>query len=293
MGGELGLRRRGVILPHRGRGPEGAKSRRSEAKTDVGGNKARELIKRSKRMKKICMIVFGMMFACGAYATTDIASDATTGSCTEPTLGTYEGSADLEAKWNANTVPLRWYDNNTIIQNATNTCNYDGGLTLPSDPQRTGYTFDGWKVRSMMEFSTLTSLSTGSERWGKGVVSGADYCYHASGTASADHVSCKTDSGFNALKQKEWKVEYRSGSTKGTLYGSAYCSVKSGSRSSDQWNTSSSFATTAQLEEGTTASNSQYCWCQSTGWQPENSSTIYGNSGEILVGNQSVSSSAA
>jgi hypothetical protein len=248
-------------------------------------------------MKKICMIVFGMMFACGAYATTDIAANAESGSCTEPTLGKYEGSADLEAKWNANTVPLRWYNNNTVIQNATNTCNYDGGLTLPSDPQRTGYTFDGWKVRPMMEFSTLTSLQTAndSQRWGKGYVlsSGADYCYYDVGTSGYTVVNCKTNSGFNALSQKEWKVQYNSGTTKGTLYGSAYCSAKSGSHNSGAWNVAESFATTAQLEAGTTANNAQYCWCQATGWQPENSSTIYGNSGEISWGNQSVSSSAA
>jgi len=244
-------------------------------------------------MKKICMIAFGMMFACGAYATTDIASDATTGSCTEPTLGTYEGSADLEAKWNANTVPLRWYDNHTAIQNASNTCNYDGALTLPTPPERNGYEFNGWKVRPMMNFSTLTSLSNGSERWAKGYVlsSGADYCFYASGTGNGTHVSCKTDSGFNALKQKEWKVEYRSGSTKGTLYGSGYCSAKSGSRSGERWNIASSFATTTQLEEA--GGTKQYCWCQATGWQPENSSTIYTNLNNIQFGQTSVGSNAA
>ena len=251
-------------------------------------------------MKKICMIVFGMMFACGAYATTDIASDATTGSCTEPTLGTYEGSADLEAKWNANTVPLRWYNNNTVIQNATNTCNYDGGLTLPGDPQRTGYTFDGWKVRPMMNFSTLTSLQAASDgqRWGKGYIlsNGNDYCYYTVGTGNSEAANCKTTPGFGSLSQKEWKVKYNSGTTKGTLYGSAYCSAKSGDNHSWAWPVASYtdwLATTAQLEQGTTTDNARYCWCQATGWQPENSSTIYGNSGEISWGNQSVSSSAA
>jgi len=255
-------------------------------------------------MKKICMIVFGMMFACGAYATNDIAANAESGSCTEPTLGTYEGSADFEAKWDANDVKIRWYNNNTLMQNDTvvhnnidaNTCEYDSALNLPTNPQRTGYTFAGWKVRPAMNFSTLTSLETGSERWGKGYVlsSGADYCYHKTGTGSADTVNCKTDSNFNTLNQKEWKVEFRSGSTKGMLYGSGHCSAKSGDNSSYTFPAGSSsnwLATYNQLEAA--SGTKQYCWCQATGWQPENSSTIYANSNQIMYGDMSVGSNAA
>jgi len=242
-------------------------------------------------MKKICMLMFGMMFVCNAYATNDIAANAESGSCTEPTLGTYSGSADLEAKWNANSVPIRWYDNHTVIQNAPNTCNYDGILTLPTPPERIGYEFNGWKVRPMMSFSTLTSLSTGGERWAKGyeLSSGADYCWYASGATHVDVVNCKTDSGLNALSQKEWKVEYRDDTIKGTLYGSGYCSARGGN--GNPWNTASSFATTSQLEDA--SGEKRYCWCQATGWQPENSDIVYANSNNISWGDTSVDANAA
>jgi len=256
-------------------------------------------------MKKICMLMFGMMFVCGAYATNDIAANAESGSCTEPTLGTYEGSADFEAKWDANDVKIRWYNNNTLMQNDTvvhnnidaNTCEYDSALNLPTNPQRTGYTFAGWKVRPAMNFSTLTSLSTGSERWGHGYKDNQDICWHTTGTGSipADgYDSCKTTAAYNDLELHEWKVEFRSGSTKGMLYGSGHCSAKSGNTSSYTWpagSSSSWLATYNQLEEA--SGEKRYCWCQATGWQPENSSTIYANSNQIMYENQSVSSSAA
>jgi hypothetical protein len=58
-------------------------------------------------MKKFFVLVLATLFVCNTFATTDIATTAESASCTEPTLGTYEGSADLEVKWNANVVPIR------------------------------------------------------------------------------------------------------------------------------------------------------------------------------------------
>ena len=258
-------------------------------------------------MKKICMIVFGMIFVCGAYATTDIAADATTGDCTEPTLGTYSGSADLEAKWNANAVPIRWYDNNTAIQNASNTCNYDGILTLPTPPERIGYTFDGWKVRPMTDFSKLApdgayALLNGIERWGKGLrenSNGADVCYYTVGSANGDTLNCKTNAEFNDLKQQEWKVSFSTG----VLYGTAKCSAKEGNRYDRRWpieHKDDWLGTYNELEY--TGGEKQYCWCQATGWKPNNNNqdstlqigTMYANSNDnILYDDSSNSPSVA
>jgi len=247
-------------------------------------------------MKKFLMVLFGMMFACNVYATTDIPSTATTGDCDETTLGTYSGSADLEIKWEPNTIPIRWYDNNTAIQNAQNTCNYDDVLTVPTPPSRNGYNFTGWKVRPMMDFSTLTSLETGSERWGKGysLNSGADYCYYDVGTASYTVANCKTNSGFSTLNRQEWKVKFNSGNTKGILYGSAHCSAKNGDYHNWTWPAADYadwLTTYNQLEN--ISGKKIYCWCQATGWQPENSDIIYTNSDSLSYGNTEFSSSSA
>ena len=56
------------------------------------------------------------------------------------------------------------------MESGDNTCTYDttfatAGTSLTMT--RTGYEFKGWRVRPEMDFSTLTSLSTGDEKWDK------------------------------------------------------------------------------------------------------------------------------
>ena len=71
--------------------------------------------------------------------------------CVESTLGTATGPANLEADWTANTINLEWYNEDTklTVPTTSNTCRYDGQITLPStNPEKTGYTFRGWQVRA-------------------------------------------------------------------------------------------------------------------------------------------------
>ena len=71
--------------------------------------------------------------------------------CVESTLGTATGPANLEADWTANTINLEWYNEDTklTVPTTSNTCRYDGQITLPStNPTKTGYTFRGWQVRA-------------------------------------------------------------------------------------------------------------------------------------------------
>ena len=70
-----------------------------------------------------------------------------TNDCVESTLGTATGPANLEADWTANTLTIDWYNGDTKL--SSNTCRYDGQITLPStNPTKTGYTFRGWQVRA-------------------------------------------------------------------------------------------------------------------------------------------------
>ncbi len=247
-----------------------------QTKTNTAENTA--LIKTNR----FVIAIMSMLMCTDAFATTDIGATATSADCTEPTLGTYSGDANFDAKWTANTIPLRWYNNNTLMQNVnteSNTCNYDGALTIPTTPpSRTGYIFAGWKVRPTMDFSTLTSLLNGQKRWAKGLHQNADYCCYAAGTAGSTQASCASDSEFRELEKHEWKIQFSSG----TMYGTGHCSAKSGSRSNDQWNTSASFATYDQLESAG-EDNRIYCWCQATGWKPSTNNpenTIYGQSSD-------------
>ena len=72
-------------------------------------------------------------------------------------METYSGTSNLSANWGANTINLHWYADENATTELTGSgiptsCVYDGTLTPPpvsSVPQRTGYTFAGWRVRGL------------------------------------------------------------------------------------------------------------------------------------------------
>jgi len=55
------------------------------------------------------------------------------------------GNTACHATWTANKIDLTWqYGNGSA--NTIGTCNYDGSITIPSAPTKTGYTFKGWTI---------------------------------------------------------------------------------------------------------------------------------------------------
>jgi hypothetical protein len=71
--------------------------------------------------------------------------------------GTFQNAKNVTctAKWKQNKIDLTWYNdtstNNGTAINVSGTaaadCTYDNGITLPDQPIKTGYTFNGWHVR--------------------------------------------------------------------------------------------------------------------------------------------------
>jgi len=66
------------------------------------------------------------------------------------------GGVTCTAKWTQNNIGLHWY-NDTVANSGTQinvtgtnsaSCNYDGSITLPNQPEKPGYSFGGWHVRS-------------------------------------------------------------------------------------------------------------------------------------------------
>ena len=55
------------------------------------------------------------------------------------------GNKTFYAKWTGNTIILDW-DENGGSEIPNGTCTYGGDLTLPAEPSRTGYTFNGWSA---------------------------------------------------------------------------------------------------------------------------------------------------
>jgi len=112
-----------------------------------------------KQIGMICLAVFLSVSLCLASG---VSPTATTADCDNATLSTYSGTTNLQANWEPNTIDITWYNGNDVF--ATNSCVYDDILTLPSGtPTKTGYTFDGWRVKLPTGYTRLQYLeSTGS-----------------------------------------------------------------------------------------------------------------------------------
>ena len=209
-------------------------------------------------MKKL-FLLFAIVFATDSFATG--IGNVASAPCTNNTLETYSGNTNLQADWAPNTINIRWYNNNTLmtVQEAANTCTYDDVLNVPSTaPTRVGYTFDGWTVRPEINFATIPTNVSGTQRWAIGWSGKSNYCWYDTNTGSAWNVNCNSDSTYaNELQTHEWKVHYEHGD----LYGMAGCSTTSGT-----------YATPGNPTIGT----GQYCWCKATGYKATNANAVSG-----------------
>ena len=212
-------------------------------------------------MKKL-FVLFLPVFTLPALGS-GINSTASSAPCTNTTLETYSGNTNLQADWQPNTINLRWYNGNTLmnVQSSANTCVYDGTLTIPQTaPVRTGYTFDGWQVRPEIDFAaTIPVGPEGIERWSKGET----YSTHNISCHHNGHGADCNDSAFIELQVQEWKTSFNHG----MLYGMSKCSAKNYTDG-----VASNF-TDDYLDS--VAGDKQYCWCRATGYKPNNSNIIY------------------
>ena len=213
-------------------------------------------------MKQLFVLSLLLLFTTDSYSS-GIASNSASAPCTNTTLETYSGNSNLSADWQPNTIQLRWYNGNTLmdVQNTANTCVYDGTLTIPDTaPTRTGYTFDGWTVRPEMDFSTIPTNVSGTECWVIGFKDNADYCVYREPNATTNflhNVNCNDDAEFKNLNRYEWEVKFEHGN----IYGVSICSQTNG-------------GTQGSIGAPSTTKG-KYCWCKMTAYKPANQSIIY------------------
>ena len=95
-------------------------------------------------MKKVCALLL-LIFLSPVFAT---GISGTSAPCDNATLSKYTGTANIEINWEPNTIGLTWYDGNQRldVQQSAQSCVYDGTITVPPQPTKLGYTFNGWKV---------------------------------------------------------------------------------------------------------------------------------------------------
>ena len=87
------------------------------------------------------------MFCVSPLFATGIGTGATA-PCDNATLSKYTGTVNAEINWEPNVINLNWYDGDEklTVANTSQTCTYDGMITVPTQPTKPGYTFNGWKV---------------------------------------------------------------------------------------------------------------------------------------------------
>ena len=114
------------------------------------------------------------VFTSLSFADPNISPSANSANCKNSTLETYSGTSNLSANWGANTINLHWYADSEATTELSGSgiptsCVYDGALTPPpvaSIPQKTGYTFAGWKVRGLPEgYTKLQYIESTGTQW--------------------------------------------------------------------------------------------------------------------------------
>ena len=156
-------------------------------------------------------------------------------------MGTATGPANLEADWTANTLTIDWYNGDTKL--SSNTCTYDGQIILPStNPEKTGYTFRGWQVRTVRQCSlkdfaaTVGAASTSVYGSGRGFIE----------TDPMNDRTAKADV-FGLTEKGQWATNFDGGVVKGI----SICS----STPSNTYN---------QVVDNVSADKGDYCWCKPT-----------------------------
>ena len=115
-------------------------------------------------MKKV-FLLFLFVFSLPTFATGISGASAP---CDNATLAKYTGTADIEINWEPNTINLNWYDGDTklTVANSAQSCVYDSTLTVPQQPTKPGYTFNGWKVIHVPGgFTELQYLESTGTQW--------------------------------------------------------------------------------------------------------------------------------
>ena len=121
-------------------------------------------------MKQL-FLLFLLFFTTDSFATGF--GNVSSAPCDNDTLNKYTGTANVEINWEPNTINLNWYngDEKLTVANNSQSCVYDGTLTVPTQPTKPGYTFNGWKViRVPGGFTELEYIeSTGTQYIDTGV----------------------------------------------------------------------------------------------------------------------------
>ena len=166
--------------------------------------------------------------------------------CNQAVLNTTEGSAALEAIYTPNTIGTTWYSDGVQLEvdNAATSCTYDTAMTLPTNPTKPGYEFNGWKIRPECKIPS-TDVSNAPNAYAAKRLNGGDDNTNGGATAATYGIS---DPG-------EWGASWSNGDK---VTGVALCSQTSGT-----------YPNTGTPDE-TGSGETKNCWCQATHYTANN-----------------------
>jgi len=145
----------------------------------------------------------------------------------------------------ATDVELAWYDGDTTINGPTS-CTVGGTFLPPTPPARTGFVFNGWKIKPRT--CGIDQLDTS--------INGSYYGYtRLNGSAG----SKESDYGLT-VGSGQWATKF----SYGAVWGMANCNSTTG--------------TASTLGTPNTSVNGTKCWCQATGFTTSGNSYTSGPS---------------
>ena len=193
---------------------------------------------------------------------TGINSGVSDPACDNSVMGTYSGNVALEAEYEANGIPIQWYDNNEemTVSSAAASCDYGGNVTVAQNPpSRTGYVFVGWNLCSL-----ANADATEYPHWW---YRGQNNCGKGYQGWSSGNVNCNSEE-MSGLAVNEFRFEF----SYGIVYGKSLCSGKTGNNYSFTFNGPSSNWSATQSELNSATGDATNCWCGVIGFKPMNTS---------------------
>ena len=201
--------------------------------------------------------------------------------CDNDVLSTYSGSANLTANWQGNPISVTWYNGDT--QYDSNQCTYGGDLTMPSSiPQKTGYTFKGWRVKSCFSSYVCGLTSSDVDSLSVDTSDNTAEGYYAHSGSFNSNVS------LYGLSAGEWAVKFADGSI---VRGIASCNntpsntvytlmeeVDNGTITEEQgmallYGCGSDAIKNPNSSTFTKNTTGQHCWCKTTSYTPYGGTT--------------------
>ena len=149
-------------------------------------------------------------------------------------------------------IALTWYDGNSTISGPTS-CAVGGVFLPPTPPARTGYVFNGWKIKETL----IPAGKCGIDALDTSISSSIPEAYKNDSTGTNGTYSENAEN-YGITTDNTWAVQF----SYGTVWGKANCNDNSGSRGN-----------VAQI---TPKSKGKKCWCQVTGFTALGGAYPYG-----------------